>query len=105
MKRYQYATLKKIVAEADDIDATLHLLRESGVVSHDEAQSIQSEIETPEIDVLPTFDEIIAALEEEGCHNIAKELHTILTSDADEPDASEEDSAGEPAETADEDES
>ena len=102
MKQYQYATLKKVAAEADDIDATLKLLSEAGVVSTADARAIKAEAESEEaLNVLPTFDEIIAALEDEGCHNVAKELHTILTSVEDDAavddGAEDEEDAGEEA--------
>lgn len=81
MKHYPYATLKKVAAEAEDMDATLRLFSEAGVLSKDEAREIKADVDAPgKIEVLPTFDEIIAALEDEGCHSVAKELHTILTS-------------------------
>lgn len=86
MKPYQYASLKQIAADADDLDATLKLFQETGVASAAEADAIKTEIENPQPD--PTsFDEILAALEDEGCHDVAKRLHTVLTSTEEELDA------------------
>jgi hypothetical protein len=78
MKTEDLSKVKKAKSGVDEKD--LAILKEAGVSESElasvfEAASREEETSTAD---LPTFSEILTALEEEGCHDIAVRLHEAL---------------------------
>jgi hypothetical protein len=75
-----FAKLKEVLATSPDARASLKIFQDTGVVTVTDARALEAEIlarEEAAANSMP-FDEIIAALEEEGCSDIAERLHQIL---------------------------
>jgi hypothetical protein len=78
MKTEDLSKVKKAKGGVVD-EKDLAILKEAGV-SESELASVFENAPEEEISTegLPTFSEIIAALEEEDCHDIAVRLHEVL---------------------------
>jgi succinylglutamate desuccinylase len=75
-----FAKLKEILNTASAPRATLKIFKDGHVVSEAEALELEQEVQAREeaLAASLSFDEIISALVDEDCLDIAKKLHEIL---------------------------
>jgi len=78
--KQDFAKLKEVLAHSPDALASLKIFKDTGVVTAEEAQVLEADIQAKaeaQAQAL-SFDEIIAALVEEGCPDVAERLHKVL---------------------------
>jgi len=77
---HEFAKLKEVLSSSPDARATLKIFRDTGVVSSAEALELEEEIQVRETALAASmsFDEILSALVDEDCSDIAERLHEIL---------------------------
>jgi hypothetical protein len=79
--KHDFAKLKEVLATSPDAQSTLKIFRDTGVVTSAEALELEKELQLIEDSNLTanlSLNEIIAALEEEECTDIAERLHQVL---------------------------
>jgi hypothetical protein len=78
--KQDFAKLKEVLANSPDAQASLKIFKDTGVITAEEAHLLEAEIQAKveaQAETL-SFNEIIAALVEEDCPDIAERLHKVL---------------------------
>ena len=75
-----FSKLKEVLSTSPDARSTLKIFRDTGVVSSTEALELEEEVQAREEALASSlsFDEILSALVDEDCSDIAERLHQIL---------------------------
>lgn len=80
-----FSKLKEVLSTSPDARATLKIFKESGVVSEVQATELEQTVQVQEEALASnlSLDEILSALVDEDCLDIAERLHRVLVEGGD----------------------